>query len=617
MRLAFAHLQWATTPADLYLPLGIDKTSSQELSEAINSMYQWYTNAAFCYVYLSDVSGNCPSLSDDSLLPLQLRYIDQFEESRWFTRGWTLQELIAPRVVLFYGCRWNAIGSLPSLLNRVSAITGIQPDVLDHTRPLADLNIARRLSWAAKRNTTRTEDQAYCLLGIFDISMPLVYGEGPRAFMRLQELLIQQSTDQSIFAWDAPLGFIRSGELLFAPSPHCFVNSGKVRRRRGTASESAFRLSNRGLEITLPIVRRRLDQDPSRPYVTLGILDCKYEDSPDLLALVMSQHRFNIQRGSLGIEVYVSGFERLTGCTSQFSRLLSVKRELLADAQLRPLTITRDLRIQPHMQPFHENPASFFPVSFMADEPRLIPSLRDVYPADCWYESSRTMKLLPPRSPIGGIVVDTEDRSILITFGLAGVDLSTLSFQPPATARRIYSIVFIDPECPIQPHLRSSVRSGSKDGRDAVTLQLNTEHRLLAQLCGGALAVSVERVGVNNILLSPSSASSQPSSPTASVRRPSSSSSSSRRRDSLFPDGRLERSDSSYEWESRVHRTPKFCENCRDVVTKEQAKSKRDDEMESERKRAEKQQKLKSRATQAGMGITIGSFIADAADFLV
>ena len=178
----------------------IDKNSSHELSEAINSMYRWYMNATTCYVYLSDVPGLCPPLSDEhSFHPSSLRWVEAFEESRWFTRGWTLQELIAPRLVIFYGHSWNYIGSLPELIERVSSITNIQIDVLDGSRPLKDLSVARRLSWAARRETTRMEDQAYSLLGILDVNMPLLYGEGQKAFLRLQEEIIRHSTDQSIF----------------------------------------------------------------------------------------------------------------------------------------------------------------------------------------------------------------------------------------------------------------------------------------------------------------------------------------------------------------------------------------------------------------------------------
>lgn len=579
-------------------------------------MFQWYTNAKVCYVYLSDVSWACPPLSDGFLVPNQLRYIHEFEESRWFTRGWTLQELIAPRVVLFYGSSWNPLGSLSQLLERVSSITNIQTDVLDHTRPVADLTIARRFSWAAKRNCTRIEDQAYCLLGMFDISMPLVYGEGSRAFMRLQEMLIGQSTDQSIFAWDAPLGFIKSGELLFAPSPHCFVNSGKIRPRRRTGSESAFRMSNRGLEITLPIVRKRLDQDPSRPYVTLGILDCKYDNSPDFLALVMSQHRFPIQPGAAGIELYVSGFERWNGRGAQFTRLLSVPRHVLESTQLVPLTITRDLRIQPHMQ-FHENDPSWFPVWFMGDDPGSVPSLRRAFPDNCWSPSTRTMRLRPPQSYVGAMVIDTvgPDIPVLITFGLQRSSL-------PAITRKIYDIVFIDPKCPIEPHVKALMKDiGPRGGGNTARLRLDKDKIILAQLCGGALTVSIERGGSNHVLSSSASIGSQVSSPTSpimSYRRPSSSA-SNRRRDSLLQDGRSDKSDGSQDEEKRKlreHRT-RDCGRCQDIDAQRRANQRRLSEDEAKRKQAEKQQKIRSKATQAGGVMALAGLLGDAAEFLV
>ncbi|KAK3112261.1 hypothetical protein LTR53_011663, partial [Teratosphaeriaceae sp. CCFEE 6253] len=304
-------------------------------------MYRWYMNAAVCYVYLSDVPSNCPTLDDGYLHPFHFSWIEAFEESRWFRRGWTLQELTAPaKDLLFFGCAWNYIGSLESLIERVAGITGIQIEVLNHTLPLRDISIARRLSWAAKRETTRTEDVAYSLFGILEVNMPLLYGEGAKAFLRLQEELIRQSTDQSIFAWDSPAGFVESRELLLAPSPRCFANGSSVRRRRGTAIESAFHISNKGLEITLPIVRWRPDQ--TSPYLTLGILDCKYEGS-EVLALVMSQHPFNLQGGSPAIELYVSGLERDIGHSTQYSRVLPLNKEDIKDAKSTLLTITKDL----------------------------------------------------------------------------------------------------------------------------------------------------------------------------------------------------------------------------------------------------------------------------------
>lgn len=146
----------------------IDKTSSAELSEAINSMYRWYEEAQVCYVYMTDVSSASPQ---------------RFQWSRWFTRGWTLQELLAPSTVVFYDKDWIEIGTRWSLRGEISRATGITYESM--IRP-KDSSIATKMSWASNRRTTRVEDIAYCLMGLFDINMPLLYGEGQKAFMRLQ-----------------------------------------------------------------------------------------------------------------------------------------------------------------------------------------------------------------------------------------------------------------------------------------------------------------------------------------------------------------------------------------------------------------------------------------------
>ena len=162
----------------------IDKRNSVELSEAVNSMFALYENATVCYAYLQDVhSGSKRS----------------FQRSRWFTRGWTLQELLAPRFVAFFDRHWNAMGTKVSLARDIALVTGIsEADQLD----FQNCNIATKMSWAAKRNTTLLEDEAYCLLGLFNINMPLIYGEGRKAFTRLQEELIRVYDDDSIFAWE-------------------------------------------------------------------------------------------------------------------------------------------------------------------------------------------------------------------------------------------------------------------------------------------------------------------------------------------------------------------------------------------------------------------------------
>ncbi len=171
----------------------IDKTSSTELSEAINSMFAWYRDAAVCYVYLADV----PRSGDPR------RPGSAFRHSRWFTRGWTLQELIAPQVVVFLSREWEVIGTKESLADLVEDITGIDRDVLMNRKSHNDVSVAARMSWAAERITTRIEDQAYCLLGIFGIVMTPIYGEGDHAFRRLQEEILRQIPDDSIFAWES------------------------------------------------------------------------------------------------------------------------------------------------------------------------------------------------------------------------------------------------------------------------------------------------------------------------------------------------------------------------------------------------------------------------------
>ncbi|KAH8757092.1 heterokaryon incompatibility protein-domain-containing protein, partial [Hyaloscypha finlandica] len=148
----------------------IDKKNAVELSAAINSMFRWYQNAARCYVYLSDRA-----------------WEEAFRKSRWFIRGWTLQELIAPRLVDFFSLEGERLGSKLSLVSKIHEITRIANNAL-RGDPLSNFSIKERRSWAERRNTTIKEDEAYYLIGIFDISMVLNYGERKdQAFRRLEE----------------------------------------------------------------------------------------------------------------------------------------------------------------------------------------------------------------------------------------------------------------------------------------------------------------------------------------------------------------------------------------------------------------------------------------------
>ncbi|KAI9057113.1 HET-domain-containing protein [Trametes sanguinea] len=187
----------------------IDKTSSADLSEAINSMYDWYSRASVCYAYLADV----PS-AEDPLAPGS-----SFRRSVWFRRSWTLQELIAPQDVVFLSQDWEVLGSKYLWPGLLQEITGIEAEVLTFLKPLSSIPISTRMRWAAGRESTRVEDQAYSLMGIFGVHMPTIYGEGQRAFRRLQEEIMRQTPDQTLFLWGNPL---RQGlcadHLVCAPS---------------------------------------------------------------------------------------------------------------------------------------------------------------------------------------------------------------------------------------------------------------------------------------------------------------------------------------------------------------------------------------------------------------
>jgi len=160
----------------------IDKSSSTELSEAINSMFRWYRDAARCYVYLSDVSVS-GSVGDEFFR----RWEPAFKGSRWFTRGWTLQELIAPASIEFFSKEERRLGDKQSLEPTLHEITGIAIQALRGS-PLCYFSVDERMSWAAKRKSKREEDEVYSLLGIFDIHMPLIYGEGrKKALVRLRK----------------------------------------------------------------------------------------------------------------------------------------------------------------------------------------------------------------------------------------------------------------------------------------------------------------------------------------------------------------------------------------------------------------------------------------------
>ncbi|KAG0704135.1 heterokaryon incompatibility protein-domain-containing protein [Suillus ampliporus] len=256
----------------------IDKTSSAELSEAINSMHAWYKDSAVCYVYLHDVDSE--SVMDNPKAAL--------EKASWFRRGWTLQELIAPDNVYFFDKDWIKIGSKATFASILHKITHIRRDIL-LGNPCTP-SIAEKMSWAAGRETQKIEDRAYSLMGLFDIHMPIIYGEGEKAFRRLQLEIMKSSDDQTIFAWRDSLdhphsvrnrGLLASAPDVFSASPYPVVNINhsdfvnSLFRIAGSRSSlrdlpRGYSILNDGIHITLPMKR---DGD-----AWLAVLRCKRGD---------------------------------------------------------------------------------------------------------------------------------------------------------------------------------------------------------------------------------------------------------------------------------------------------------------------------------------------------
>lgn len=303
----------------------IDKTSSAELSEAINSMYKWYENASVCYVFLEDY----PAGQQEANEPFEeLPEMWALHKSRWATRGWTLQELVAPKVVRFYTKDWQFMGEKrdPSVCKALMRATGIETGVLSSHVRVAEISVANRMKWASKRLTTRPEDIAYCLMGLFGVNMPLLYGEGGiRAFIRLQEQILKETDDESIFAWqlqprdedECAQDEDESMHGLLATSPSYFRNIRSIYLMPTVFRSSnsvPWSMTNRGLHVQL-FIRPELDT-AAEQYV--AILDCfQDQDESD------DDHNFESQAYSPAIHL-----RRLWG--DQYTRIRAHRCESLS-----------------------------------------------------------------------------------------------------------------------------------------------------------------------------------------------------------------------------------------------------------------------------------------------
>jgi hypothetical protein len=223
----------------------------------------------------------------------------KLEYSKWFTRGWTLQELIAPAEVVFFGHAWNHLGTRASLARSIYNATRIPAAVLKGETAISDVSAAAKLSWASTRTTTRPEDVAYSLLGLFNVNMPLLYGEGEeKAFLRLQAEFLRFSDDETIFAWqlgDAPPTSAPYYGML-ATAPKHFRQSGDFIKPRFKAriGNHPTEVTNRGLRIELTLIP--FDGDRSQS-IFLAVLHCvRWSDYVGCFSVIILQRLSDVEK---------------------------------------------------------------------------------------------------------------------------------------------------------------------------------------------------------------------------------------------------------------------------------------------------------------------------------
>ena len=375
----------------------IDKTSSAELSEAINSMYRWYKRSKVCYAYLSDVS-------QDSINPKGVnRAIENslvgkaIGKSNWFKRGWTLQELIAPQQVMFFADDWSQVGTKAGWSIWLSEVTGINEGVLLGKSP-ERVPVAHRMSWAAGRQTTRVEDIAYSLMGLFGVNMPMIYGEGEMAFVRLQEEIMKRTHDRSLFAWKSadnsyrgllarsPAEFASCKELVRDKYPPEYTSPsapGLVINNFGNSFSSLsgtqmneidtpFSQTNMGLCIRSPLI------DTGRGTVE-AVLDWRYKDE---------KHRVRIAMESLpnGKNQFVRRFWTISPSDEdEKCNIQTIYVKQFFDVQYTP-------RVPKSSHIFHVRVG-----------PDLI--ISQVYPPGQWNKSDRILKVPAERPCVAGVLL--------------------------------------------------------------------------------------------------------------------------------------------------------------------------------------------------------------------
>jgi hypothetical protein len=299
-------------------------------------MFRWYRQSQVCYVYLSDFMLDTADVSSQ-----QDQFDADFRQCRWFTRGWCLQELLAPRHLRFFNQKWQEIGAKSSFSRLISDITGV-PEAVLLVSPKQDIQefihgfrIAVRISWIAKRQTTRIEDMSYGLLGILDVNMPMLYGEGQKAFLRLQEEIIKKHNDLSIFAWN---GYATASGFMpiLAAKPSMFVinpvacNSKDTVSQLGDRLSIQFSLTNQGAFFP----SAKLQYQPAIPgYRHHYVLDLNYHD-PSFRGIGGKRRYILLQKVGPGLFVRLhdppdrlKAFQKIL-CTSAFSEPVCILNNL-------------------------------------------------------------------------------------------------------------------------------------------------------------------------------------------------------------------------------------------------------------------------------------------------
>ncbi|KAI1791159.1 HET-domain-containing protein [Ganoderma leucocontextum] len=302
-----------------------DRSHVAELSKDVQSQFLYFSLAHVCYVYLPDVGGCDPRVTDSP-----------FRASKWHTSPWALQELIAPDMVIFYSKEWTVLGTKQNLAPLLEEITGVPATVLIFKEDPTSFSVAARMSWASQRQpTARPEEQAYSLLGIMGVSMDVPpYGEGWRAFQRLQEEITKQLADTTVFVWgDKPaLSYSEVTRIvrglppvsaahthhadesfLFAPAPSVFKSGfaetrsmphlpiGDTMYTLDTSNLSTFTVTSNAVLAHIPVIELK-DQR-----ILIAFISCSMDNKP--LGLVLEK----CPNTSSGVPLYDVGLDDPNG----------------------------------------------------------------------------------------------------------------------------------------------------------------------------------------------------------------------------------------------------------------------------------------------------------------